>query len=166
MVRFFGVFLLLPFTRLGHECHDLLSPCDGMRRLDLCLYSHPNEFWGEWSSEPMLTRRGKSPLSDRLVGLVVRRPPRERKVPGSNLACVGIFSGSSHTSDLKISTPVATLPGAWRYRVSARTGRPGVSILWLGEVESLICNFYISVAARKIVCADPSLRYTSMLLGR
>ena len=39
------------------------------------------------------------------------------------------FSGSSHTSDSKIGTPVATLPGAWRYRVSAGTGRPGVSIL-------------------------------------
>ena len=76
------------------------------------------------------------------------------------------FLGSSHTSDSKIGTPVATLPGAWRYRVSAGTGRPGVSILWLGEVESLICNFYLSVAARKIVWADPSLRYTSMLLGR
>ena len=76
------------------------------------------------------------------------------------------FSGSSNTSDLKIGTPVATLPGAWCYRVSAGTGQPGVSILWLGEVESLICNFYLSVAARKIVCADPSLRYTSMLLGR
>ena len=24
------VFLLLAFTRLGHECQDLLSPCDGM----------------------------------------------------------------------------------------------------------------------------------------
>ena len=66
---------------------------------------------------------------DRLVGLVVRRPPRERKIPGSNLACAGIFSGSSHTSDLKIGTPVATLPGAWRYRVRTGTGRPGVSIL-------------------------------------
>ena len=59
----------------------------------------------------------------------LRRPPQERKVPGSNPACAGIFSGSSHTSDLKIGTPVATLPGAWRYRVSAGTGRPGVSIL-------------------------------------
>ena len=49
-----------------------------------------------------------------LVGLVVRRPPQEWKVPGSNPACAGIFSGSSHTSDLKIGTPVATLPGAWR----------------------------------------------------
>ena len=66
---------------------------------------------------------------DRLVGLVVRRPPRERKVPGSNPAGVGISSGSSHTSDFKIGTPVASLPGAWRYRVSAGTGRPGVSIL-------------------------------------
>ena len=34
---------------------------------------------------------------DRLVGLLVRRPPRERKTPSSNPACAGIFSGSSHT---------------------------------------------------------------------
>ena len=39
------------------------------------------------------------------------------------------FSGLSHTSDLKTGTPVATLPGAWHYRVSAGTGQPGVSIL-------------------------------------
>ena len=45
-------------------------------------------------------------------------------------------SGSSHTSDLKIGTPVATLPGVWRYRVSAETGWPGVSILRLGDMES------------------------------
>ena len=51
------------------------------------------------------------------------------KIPGSNPACTGIFSGSSHTSDFKIGTPVATLPGAWRYRVSNGTGQPGVSIL-------------------------------------
>ena len=50
-------------------------------------------------------------------------------MPGSNPAGGGIFSGSSHTGDLKISTPVATLPGAWRYGVSTGTGRPGVSIL-------------------------------------
>ena len=97
---------------------------------------------------------------DRLVGLVVRRPPRERKIQGSNPACAGMFSGSSHTSDLKIGTPVATLPGTWRCRVSTGTGRPGVSILRLGEVERLICNFYHSVAARKIVWAGPSLGYT------
>ena len=104
-------------------------------------------------------------MENRLVGLVVRRPPQERKIPGSNPACAGIFSRSSHTSDLKIGTPVATLPGAWHYRVSAGIGQPGVSILWLGEVERLICKFYLSVAARKTVWADPSPRYTSLLLG-
>ena len=72
----------------------------------------------------------------------------------------------SHTSDLKIGIPVATLPDAWHYKVSAGTGQPGVSILWLGEAESLICNVYLGVAARQIVWADPSWRYTRMLLGR
>ena len=72
---------------------------------------------------------GGVPLADRLVGLVVRRPPRERKISGSNPACAGICSGSSHTSDFKIGTPLATLSGAWRYRVSTGTGRRGVSIL-------------------------------------
>ena len=33
---------------------------------------------------------------DRLIGLVVRCPPRERKIPGSNPACTKIFPGSSH----------------------------------------------------------------------
>ena len=59
----------------------------------------------------------------------LRRPPRERKIPASNPACAGIFSGSSLTSDLKIGTQVVTLPGVWRYRVSAGTSWPGVSIL-------------------------------------
>ena len=42
---------------------------------------------------------------------------------------LGDFSRSSHTSDLKTGTPVATLPGAWHCRVSAWTGWPGVSML-------------------------------------
>ena len=49
--------------------------------------------------------------------------------PGFESRCARIFSGLSHTSDLKIGTPVATLPGTWRYRVSAGTGQPDVSIL-------------------------------------
>ena len=65
---------------------------------------------------------------DRL-GLVVKASASSAEDPGSNTACAGIFSGLSHTSDLKIGIPVATLPGAWRYRVSTGTGRPGVSIL-------------------------------------
>ena len=67
-----------------------------------------------------------SVIMDRLV---LRCPPRERKIRGSNPAYVGIFPGSSHTSDLKIGTPVATLPSAWHYRVSVGTSWPGVSIL-------------------------------------
>ena len=34
---------------------------------------------------------------------------------------------------------------------STGTGQPGVSILLLGEVKHLICNFYFSVAAHKLV---------------
>ena len=41
----------------------------------------------------------------------------------------GIFCGTSHTSDLKIGTQVATLPGAWQFWVSAGTGWPSVSKL-------------------------------------
>ena len=40
-----------------------------------------------------------------------------------------VLSGSSHTSDLNIGIPVAPPSGAWYYRVSPGTGRPGVSIL-------------------------------------
>ena len=66
---------------------------------------------------------------DRLVSLVVKASASRAEDPGfkSHLRRED-FSGSSHASDLIISTPVATLPGAWRYRVSARTGWPGVSI--------------------------------------
>ena len=66
----------------------------------------------------------------------------------------------------KTDTSVATLQGAWRYRDSAGTGWFGVSIVWVGKTARLICNFYLSVAARTTVWAGPSLRYTSMLLGR
>ena len=66
---------------------------------------------------------------DRLVGLVVKASALRAADPGFESRLRRDFSGSSHTSDLKIGTPVATLPGAWRYRISAGTGRPGVSIL-------------------------------------
>ena len=70
--------------------------------------------------------------------------------------CASLYR-SSHTRDFIINTPVAALPGTWHYRVSAGTGWPGVSVLCLGEMESLICNFYPSVAAHAIVWAPPSL---------
>ena len=66
----------------------------------------------------------------------------------------------------KYGTSVATLPDAWRYGVSAGTSWPGVSILRMGEIGHCIWSFYLSVLARTIVWADPSLRYTRMFLGR
>ena len=65
----------------------------------------------------------------RLVGLVVKASASRAEDLGFKSRLRRDFSGSSHTSDLKIGTPVATLLGAWRYRVSTGTGRPGVSIL-------------------------------------
>ena len=102
--------------------------------------------------------------SHRFVGLVVRRPARQRQTwvrfPISPWIFFFFFfwgggggggSKSSHTSDLKIGTPVTTLPAAWRSRVSAGTGRPGVSIPRLGETASLICSFCLSETAPTIV---------------
>ena len=65
----------------------------------------------------------------RLVGLVVKASASGAEDPGFESRLRRDISGSSYTSDLKIDTPVATLSGAWRYRVSAGTGRTGVSIL-------------------------------------
>ena len=70
-----------------------------------------------------------TPPLDRLGGLVVKASASGAEDPGFESRLRRDFSGSSHTSDLKIGTPVTTLPGAWHYRVSAGTGRPGVSIL-------------------------------------
>ena len=69
------------------------------------------------------------PALDRLVGLVVKASASGAEDPGFESRLRRDFSGLGYTSDLKIGTPVATLPGAWRNRVSAGTGRPGVSIL-------------------------------------
>ena len=68
-------------------------------------------------------------LFDRLVGLVLKASALGAEDLGFKSRLQWDFSGLSHTSDLKIGTPVATLPGAWHYRVSTGTGRSGVSIL-------------------------------------
>ena len=61
---------------------------------------------------------------------------------------------------------MAILLDAWHHKVCIWTGQPGVSILRLDVTRSLLCKFYLSVAARTLVWADPSLRYTGVLLGR
>ena len=71
----------------------------------------------------------KSSKQDRLVGLVVKASASRAEDLGFESRWQRDFSRSSFTSDLNICTSVATLPGAWRYRVSTGTGRPGVSIL-------------------------------------
>ena len=75
----------------------------------------------------------------RPVGLVVKASASCAEDPGlgeRDFSWVGSYQWLK-----KMDPPVATLPGAWRYRVSAGTGWPSVSILWLGEMESLVCNF-------------------------
>ena len=123
-----------------------------------------------------MTRPGKIPVQTGIkprvccspgggrLGLVVKADALRAEDPGFQSRLQQDFFGVESYQWLK-NWHSSGYP-AWRYRVSAGTGRPGVSILWLGEVERLICNFYLSVAARKIVWADPSLRYTSLLLGR
>ena len=87
-------------------------------------------------------------LCDCLAGLVVKVSASGVEDRGFESRLRRDFSRSSHTSNLNTSTPVATLPGTWCFRVSAGTGRPGVCILRLGEVEGRICSLYVSVAAR------------------
>ena len=75
---------------------------------------------------------GRSPRffgTHRHVGLVVKASASGAEGPGFESRLRRDFSGSSHTGDLKMGTPVATHPGSWRYRVSVGTGRSGVSIL-------------------------------------
>ena len=73
--------------------------------------------------------RSSPQLVNRLTGLVDKASASGAENPGFKSRLRRDFSGSSHTSGLKNGTPVATLPGAWRSRVSTETGRPGVSIL-------------------------------------
>ena len=70
-----------------------------------------------------------------------------------------LFSRLNHISDLKTGTPVSMLPGTWHHIVNARTGWPCDSIWCMDEIESLIGNFYFSMAAHTLVSADLSLTY-------
>ena len=62
-------------------------------------------------------------------GQVVKTSASKAADPGFDSRLRRYFSGSSHTRDLKMGTPGATLPGVWRSRVSAGTGWAGVSLL-------------------------------------
>ena len=70
--------------------------------------------------------------TDRLFGLVVKAFASRAADLGFDSCLRWDFFGSSYITlsvTLKIGTPVATLQGAWCYRVSAGAGWPSVSIL-------------------------------------
>ena len=64
-----------------------------------------------------------------LISLAIEASSLRAEDSGFEFCLRWDFSTLSHTSDLKIGTPVASLPGAWRYKVSAGTGQPSVSVL-------------------------------------
>ena len=83
------------------------------------------------SSVTAVTPPGSDARAHYFVGLVVKVSASRAEDAGfdSRLRPWGFVRVESHTSDLKIGTPVAILPDAWRHGVSAGTGRPGVSML-------------------------------------
>ena len=74
----------------------------------------------------------QSPLAPaQRLGLVVKASASRAADPAFKSRLLRDFSGKSHTSDLRIGTPVETLPGAWYFWISAGngTGWHAVSIL-------------------------------------
>ena len=98
----------------------------------------------------------------RLIGLVVKEFASRALEPGFN----------SHF--LRVELPRPVIPKTKKLALQWLTCQAsGVIGSALGLIESvsvyldnLFCYFYLSVAARKIVFADPSMRYTRILLGR
>ena len=88
----------------------------------------------------------KLPSDDPLISEVVKRSASRVAGLGSiPTFSVGIFRGRviPVTSKLALQWLPCQAPGAG-------TGWPNVGILCLGEIESVICNFYLSVAASKL----------------
>ena len=143
----------------------LLNPCNSQNTRHRCLIFTSMESVSSTKTSIFLTD-WENGMSWPDMDIVVKESASRSADPGFE-SCLrrGNFSGSSHTSDFKIGTPMATPSGVLHYRDSAGTGLFGVSILHLGETESLIWNLFLSMAARKVVWADPSPRYISMLLG-
>ena len=61
-----GVFLLSAFTRLEHECQNLLSQNTRVLRLDLGLYFHPKEFL-ENGIRTHVNSKGKIPSTGNIL---------------------------------------------------------------------------------------------------
>ena len=72
---------------------------------------------------------------------MVKASPSRVADPG--LIPTGDFAGLSHTTDLKVGTTVTNLTVTQHHKVSAGTGWSSISILELGEIGSVICNFSV-----------------------
>ena len=147
-----------------------------VHRLDFGLYSHLKGFWGNGvrthvnskgkipSTGKTLCRRGWNPWccikqdSESNTLPTSYSGPREQGY-GSSLIVVNC------TSHLKTCALVASLPSTWNCGVSARTGWPSISTLWVGETASVICSLCFSDTACGVVCWDLSLRYTLHVAG-
>ena len=78
---------------------------------------------------PFTTGKCQFLSHNRLVGLLVKASTSGTADLGSIPAfAVDLFHMSSHSIDIEIGTPVASLPGAWTYRARAGTGWSGVSV--------------------------------------
>ena len=81
-------------------------------------------------------------VSPALLAQRLRRPPREWQTRGSNPAlALEILPGRVTPVTWKSSLQWLPWLALYRCRVSAETGWSGVCILWLGEIDRLICNF-------------------------
>ena len=113
------------------------------------------------------------PCQDRLVGLVVKASASRAGDPEFKSRLRRDFSGVESYQWLKnwhSSGYPARRPALWgqhwdclsrcQYTVTGWDGKLDLQLL------SQCGNFYLSVVVRTIVWADPSLRYTHMLLGR
>ena len=97
------------------------------QRQPYCCCHHPAQYPGhlEWMWETSNTAKRRTQQS----GAFKQLPSEQQR--NLNTRLVGLESdrpgvrfslNSSHTSDLAVGTPVAMLPNAWCYRISAGTG--------------------------------------------
>ena len=91
---------------------------------------------------------------DRLSGLVVRCQPSEWETQGLNPAFYRCFIPVTYTLVLVLRWQAPRVIGS-----VLGLADPDIRTLWLGEIASLIYNFFLSVASCTIVWADPSLSY-------
>ena len=106
------VFLLQVFTRLGHECQDVFSPCDGMHvcRPRFVLSSERGFFFFGMESETLLTPKEKSPKPE-AQRRVTRDSPSRRTASPTHYQLSYFGPPIPYSYGSTIGTPVSVLPG-------------------------------------------------------